>query len=136
MLRRYVDDLNREYALDEDGNCYLEPDETLTREVTIPAGGSIDYTETLNLQGLAQDAYYSVLVDFDISFMRKSSDDEVLLYDSDSYLVYDGSATGIVDVVPAVGSPSTAVYDLKGRRVSGKLAKGIYIIGGKKKVVK
>ena len=136
VLRRYVDDLNREYSVDEDGNCYLEPDETLTREVTIPAGGSIDYTETLNLQGLAQDAYYSVLVDFDISFMRKSSDDEVLLYDSDSYLVYDGSVTGIVDVVPAVGSPSTAIYDLKGRRVSGKLAKGIYIIGGKKKVVK
>ena len=136
VLRRYVNDLNREYVLDED-DCYsIESDKTLTREVTIPAGGSIDYTETLDLQGLPQGAYYSVLVDFDINFVRKSSTDEVLLYDSEPYMVFDGSTTGIVDIISKTDIQSSAVYDLNGRRVSGRLPKGIYIKGGKKMVVK
>lgn len=56
-----------------------------------------------------------------------------------------GSITGINDVtVDRVGARSTAVYDLQGRRVADRLddatrnslPAGIYIVGGRKMVVK
>ena len=47
---------------------------------------------------------------------------------------YEGSddPTGIVS--PPGETEEGAIYDLQGRRLSGKPARGIYIVDGKKKV--
>ena len=50
-------------------------------------------------------------------------------------VAFDGSVTAI-NSIAADKVANTAVYDLSGRRVNGKLQKGLYIINGKKVVVK
>ena len=50
-------------------------------------------------------------------------------------VAFDGSVTAINNIA-ADNVADTAVYDLSGRRVNGKLHKGLYIINGKKVVVK
>lgn len=50
-------------------------------------------------------------------------------------VAFDGSVTAI-NSIAADKVADTAVYDLSGRRVNGKLQKGLYIINGKKVVVK
>ena len=50
-------------------------------------------------------------------------------------VAFDGSVTAI-NGVAADKVANTAVYDLSGRRVYGKLQKGLYIMNGKKVVVK
>ena len=54
-----------------------------------------------------------------------------------SGLLFDeaGEATGI-QLTPAEETAAPAVYNLQGVRVSGKLAKGLYIVNGKKVLVK
>lgn len=54
-----------------------------------------------------------------------------------SGLLFDeaGEATGI-QLTPAGETAAPAVYNLQGVRVSGKLAKGLYIVNGKKVLVK
>ncbi len=135
ILRRYVTDFSKEYEVDEDGYINIEPDKMLTSEVTIPANGSIDYTQVLNLNGLVQNTDYSALVDFVITFVRKGTTDEVPLFYSDPYLINDGTPTGI-KMTKVERQQTESVYDLQGRRVHGKPAKGIYIIGGKKFILK
>ena len=103
--------------------------------MTIPAGGSIDYSELLDLKELTQDNDYTVAVEFGIFSVSKAATGEVILLFSDAYLLNDGTPTAIQRVPAAVGK-SSAVYDLRGRRVSGEPRKGIYIIDGKKKVLK
>ena len=54
---------------------------------------------------------------------------------------FDGEATGIDAVTTTTTSANGAVYDLSGRRVAAnlaaaKLAKGIYVVNGKKVAVK
>ncbi len=46
----------------------------------------------------------------------------------DTYLL--GSSTGIENIIPV--SQTSAIYDLQGRKVNGKLSKGIYIQSGRK----
>ena len=60
-----------------------------------------------------------------------------MLYVSDMYLSLDGEnpATGIESLVPEEITKDAAVYDLMGRPVS-QLAKGVYIVGGKKVMMK
>lgn len=41
-----------------------------------------------------------------------------------------------ISCVKETGKEYEATYDLQGRKVEGKLSRGIYIIGGKKRVVK
>ena len=49
----------------------------------------------------------------------------------------DGGMASHVQGVKAGSSPDgQAVYDLQGRKVEGKPSRGIYVIGGKKRVVK
>lgn len=50
-------------------------------------------------------------------------------------VAFDGSVTAI-NTIAADKVANTAVYDLSGRRVNGKLQKGLYIMNGKKVVVK
>ena len=50
-------------------------------------------------------------------------------------VAFDGSVTAINNIA-ADKVANTAVYDLSGRRVNGKLQKGLYIVNGKKVVVK
>lgn len=50
-------------------------------------------------------------------------------------VAFDGSVTAINNIA-ADKVADTAVYDLSGRRVNGKLQKGLYIMNGKKVVVK
>ena len=54
-----------------------------------------------------------------------------------SALLFDeeGQATGI-QLTPTTENNTQAIYNLQGVRVSGKLAKGIYIVNGKKVLVK
>ena len=135
VLKRYVFDFGKKYEVDEDGNTIVEADKTYTKEVTIPAGGSIDYSELIDLQGLVQNKDYTVVVSFDINFKRKSATVEVPLISSDTYLVNDATPTGIT-AVPSVSRQPEGTYDLQGRRVSGTHGKGIYIIDGKKVILK
>ena len=135
VLKRYITDFSKEYEADENGYYYLEPDKTYEKKVTIPAGGSIDYSELLDLKELTQDNDYTVAVEFGIFSVSKAATGEVILLFSDAYLLNDGTPTAI-QTVPAALRKSSAVYDLRGRRVSGEPRKGIYIIDGKKKVLK
>ena len=48
----------------------------------------------------------------------------------------DGETTGIISIENAQPATSSAVYDLQGRRVSGTAQKGVYIVNGKKTVIK
>lgn len=51
-------------------------------------------------------------------------------------VAFNGSTPTAINGVTADKTVNTAVYDLSGRRVNGKLHKGLYIINGKKVVVK
>ena len=128
-------DLNEEWEQDEDGYYIVGYDEEYTKEVTIPAHGNIDFSQILDLQGLVENPDYSVFVEFELSFKRNQSSDEVPLYTSGVYLLNDGSSTGI-NVVRLKGQQAEGIYDLQGRRINGKPVKGIYIIDGKKVVLK
>lgn len=134
VLQRYVVDFSQDYQTDEDGeiNIPIQADKTYTKEVTIPAGGSIDYSELLDLKGLVQDPDCTVLVGFDIGFARQSTTEAVPLISSDYYMVNDATATAITSVTSAGRQTSGGTYDLRGRRVGEKHGKGVYIIDGKK----
>lgn len=51
-------------------------------------------------------------------------------------VAFDGSTVTAINGIAADKVADTAVYDLSGRRVNGKLNKGLYIMNGKKVVVK
>lgn len=51
-------------------------------------------------------------------------------------VAFDGSTVTAINGIAADKVADTAVYDLSGRRVYGKLNKGLYIMNGKKVVVK
>ena len=51
-------------------------------------------------------------------------------------VAFNGSTPTAINGVAADKTVNTAVYDLSGRRVYGKLPKGVYIMNGKKVVVK
>lgn len=51
-------------------------------------------------------------------------------------VAFDGSTVTAINGIAADKVANTAVYDLTGRRVYGKLNKGLYIMNGKKVVVK
>ena len=51
-------------------------------------------------------------------------------------VAFNGSTPTAINGVAADKTVNTAVYDLSGRRVYGKLQKGLYIMNGKKVVVK
>ncbi len=53
----------------------------------------------------------------------------------DPYLINDGTSTGM-KVTKVERQQTESVYDLQGRRINGKPAKGIYIIGGKKFILR
>lgn len=53
-----------------------------------------------------------------------------------SSVAFDGSMVTAINNIAADKVADTAVYDLSGRRVNGKLNKGLYIMNGKKVVVK
>ena len=135
IMRRYVTDFNKEYEVDEDGYINIEPDQMMTSEVVIPANGSIDYTQVFDLNGLVQTADYSALVDFVITYTRKGTTDEVPLYYSEPYLINDGTSTGM-KVTKVERQQTESIYDLQGRRIHGTPSKGIYVIGGKKFILK
>ena len=64
------------------------------------------------------------------------STDKSSVYISDMYLSDDGlTPTGIIDLLPAAETQNAALYDLMGRPVN-KVAKGVYIVGKKKVMVK
>ena len=51
-------------------------------------------------------------------------------------LVIDGESTGIESLSPALSKGEGVVYDLQGRRVTGQCKRGIYIVNGKKIMIK
>ena len=51
-------------------------------------------------------------------------------------LVIDGESTGIESLSPALSKGEGVVYDLQGRRVTGQCKRGIYIVNGKKTIIK
>ena len=101
--------------------------------MTIPAKGSIDYSQVFDMEGLVTDKDYSVLVDFEITVIPDKTGEELPLYYSDAYLLNDGTSTGI-NVVRLNHWQTDAIYDLQGRKVNGQLKKGLYMINGKKVV--
>ena len=78
-----------------------------------------------NMTYWASDPYLSILVHFE-------RNGEVL------YDLWPNEKGELVTRIPSVrkaGKDSTSIHDLQGRKVEGKLSRGIYIIGGKKRVV-
>ena len=66
----------------------------------------------------------------------------LVYFERDGEVLYDqwptpdgGMAQHVQDVLTSGGQDDSAVYDLQGRKVEGKPSRGIYIIGGKKRVV-
>ena len=135
VVRRYVTDFSKDLEIDEEGYYIVEPDKTYTQEVSIPAKGSIDYSELFDLKNLVKDKDYSVLVDFDISFISKSSTEDVPMFYSAAYLLNDGTPTSISGIsMPR--RQSEAIYDLQGRRINGQPTRGIYIKDNRKIMIK
>ena len=135
MIKRYVNNLADEPEQDEDGTYYIDCDKVYATDVTIPAKGSIDYAQLFDMEGLVTDKNYSVLVDFEITVIPDKTGEELPLYLSDSYLLNDGTPTG-VNVVRLNRQQTDAIYDLQGRRISGKRGKALYIINGKKVILR
>ena len=135
-LYRYIIDYSQDPELDEEGNDIINPDQVYTKEVTIPAKGSIDFTQQFDLQNLVKDKKYSVVVEFKLNALRQSSE-EVNMYYSSAYMLNNGTSTGIeiVEAVKSKGDSST-YYDLQGRRISGRPTRGIYIKGNSKILMK
>jgi hypothetical protein len=107
--------------------------------VTIPAKGSIDYSQLFDMEGLVSDKDYSVLVDFEISVIPDNAGYEIPLYYSDSYLVNDATPTGISVMSDVRSKKEDFLYDLQGRkRTNGQKpkAKGLYIINGRKVILR
>lgn len=136
VLKRYVIDYSEDPEQDEEGNDIIDPDKTYTKEVTIPAKGSIDYSQVVDLQNLVKDKDYSVTIEFEMLSVNKSTEKEIQLVYSDSYLLNDGTLSSISGIsVPRC--QSEAIYDLQGRRINGlPIQKGIYIKGNRKVVLK
>ena len=135
MIKRYTIDMSEEVEQDEDGDYYIDCDKIYATDVTIPANGSVDYSQVFDMEGLVTDPDYSVMVDFEITFIPDYLGEEIPLYFSDLYLVNDGTPTGI-NVVRQDRQLTRDIYDLQGRRVSGKTGKGLYIINGKKVILR
>ena len=135
MIKRYVIDFAEEAEQDENGEYYVDCDKVYATDVTIPAKGSIDYSQVFDMEGLVTDKNYSVLVDFEITVIPDNTGEELPLYFSDTYLLNDGTPTGI-NVIRLNRQQADATYDLQGRRISGKTGKGLYIITGKKVILK
>jgi hypothetical protein len=135
-LYRYIIDYSQDPELDEEGNDIINPDQVYTKEVTIPAKGSIDFTQQFDLQNMVKDKKYSVVVEFKLNALRQSSE-EVNMYYSSAYMLNNGTSTGI-EIVEAVKSKgdNTTYYDLQGRRISGRPTRGIYIKGNSKILMK
>lgn len=107
---------------------------------------------TVSLKGLKKGESGTYDISIDLSQLKKSngktidmshiymvgfeSTDKSSVYISDMYLSDDGlTPTGIIDLLPAAETQNAALYDLMGRPVN-KVAKGVYIVGKKKVMVK
>lgn len=136
ILYRYVIDYSQDPEQDEEGNDIINPDQIYTKEVTIPAKGSVDFTQQFDLQNLVKDKKYSVVVEFKLNAVRQSSE-EVNVYYSPSYMLNNGTSTGIeiIEALKLKGNGAT-YYDLHGRRISGRPTRGIYIKGNSKILMK
>ena len=135
MIKRYTMDFSEDAEQDKDGNYYIECDKIYLTEASIPAKGSVNYSQEFDMQGLVKNKDYSVLVEFEIAFIRDDTGETQYLYSSDPYLLNDGTPTGI-NVVKMNGQQADGIYDLQGRRISSNKGKGIYIINGKKVILK
>ena len=131
IIKRYTTDFSKEMEIDEDGDYNIDCDKIFMTDVTIPANGTYNYSQEFDLQGLVSSTGYNVFMDFEISFIRSLSGDEVPLYFSSSYLLNDATPTGI-RIVKSSQSASQDYYDLQGRKLNGKPRKGLYIHQGRK----
>jgi len=136
MISRYTIDLSENPETDEDGNNVIDCDQVYLDDISIPANGTVDYSKAFDLEGLVKNKDYSVFVEFEISFMPKLSGYPIPLYYSDAYLLNDGTPTGISITRVERQQQAEGVYDLQGRRINGKPSKGVYIINGKKYILK
>ena len=136
VLYRYIIDYSQDPEQDEEGNDIINPDQTYTKTVTIPAKGNIGFTQQFDLQNLVKDKKYSVVLEFKLNSLRQSAE-EVELYYSDSYMLNDGTSTGIETIEGLrLKDDNTWYYDLHGRRISGRPSRGIYIKGNSKILMK
>ena len=136
MISRYTIDLSDDPEIDEDGNNVIDCDQVYLDDISIPANGTVDYSKAFDLEGLVKNKDYSVFVEFEISYMPKLSGYAIPLYYSDAYLLNDGTPTGISITRVERQQQTEGIYDLQGRRISGKPVKGVYIINGKKYILK
>ena len=135
-LYRYIIDYSQDPELDEEGNDIINPDQVYTKEVTIPAKGNIDFTQQIDLQNLVKDKKFSVVVELEFCYTRQSTTQVIPIHYSESYLLNDGTPTGIETIVRSTKDDGTTYYDLQGRRVSGRPTHGIYIKGNNKILIK
>jgi hypothetical protein len=131
ILQRYYDD----YSNNWDDDDTKEPDQMFLKPVTIPAGGTVNFEQTISLKGLAKENGYSQTIGFDIMYVREGSGDMVFVASSDDYLIIRGT-TGIRKALRSVGEDNSAWYSINGHRLTTKPSRGLYIKGGKKIFVK
>ena len=118
--------LHASFKLDADGGDVLltAADESWTDQLTYTAHNS-DQTV-----GRYPDGYHEVFV-MNVPTIAKANITSSYLYD-----ITNEQPTGIIDVTMDTRRDSHLIYNLNGQVVSGALAPGIYIMNGRKVVIK
>ena len=134
--------VNKEVAASYTGQNYLEYKRNAEDMTASKQGGDVYYKLTKNTseENYTPLGFYWGAKDGAAFRMENSSTAYLALPQNLSAaagLLFDeaGEATGI-QLTPAGETAAPAVYNLQGVRVSGKLAKGLYIVNGKKVLVK
>ena len=134
--------VNKEVAASYKGQNYLEYKRNAEDMTASKQGGDVYYKLTKNTseENYKPLGFYWGAKDGAAFRMENSSTAYLALPQNLSAaagLLFDeaGEATGI-QLTPAGETAAPAVYNLQGVRVSGKLAKGLYIVNGKKVLVK
>ena len=132
--------VNKEVAASYKGQNYLEYKRNAEDMTASKQGGDVYYKLTKNASEDKPLGFYWGAEGGAAFKMENSSTAYLALPQSINAaagLLFDeaGEATGI-QLTPAEETAAPAVYNLQGVRVSGKLAKGLYIVNGKKVLVK
>ena len=123
---------------------------TISKDTAPVSTTAIDFVPTLGLTEITGDANDVLFLSSGNKLLHPSSlpanmkgfraylllKGEAALARSFSMDFGDGETTGIITIENGQSATSKAIYDLQGRRVNGTAQKGMYIVNGKKTVIK
>ena len=123
---------------------------TISKDAAPVSTTAIDFVPTLGLTEISGDANDILFLSSGNTLLHPSSlpanmkgfrayfllKGEAALARSFSMDFGDGETTGIITIENGQSATGKAIYDLQGRRVNGTAQKGVYIVNGKKTVIK